>query len=276
MKLSEMFENYIEHLRLYNSAGYVSFICKEYKSIKEYFGDVDSSKIDVNALKKYITDLRNLNLSANTINKHISTIKRVYNFNEIDNYFSKIKKIKEKFVTFGLCEDDPKKTLELACKNISLQSQLILHVLYDTGVRLNELLNIESKNVDLKHRTILLTTTKTGNDRIIYISKTTKKLATSFCKKAILRKYFFANEKGEKLKPSAIQSLFARIRRRLGIKNFSPHRLRHSLSTELYHNGANIVLISTILGHSNVNTTKRYIHPDLKQNLKMFDKFHKE
>ena len=149
-------------------------------------------------------------------------------------------------------------------------------MLYDTGVRLNELLNIESKNVDLKHRTILLTTTKTGNDRIIYISKTTKKLATSFCKKAILRKYFFANEKGEKLKPSAIQSLFSRIRRRLGIKNFSPHRLRHSLSTELYHNGANIVLISTILGHSNVNTTKRYIHPDLKQNLKMFDKFHKE
>ena len=70
--------------------------------------------------------------------------------------------------------------------------------------------------------------------------------------------------------------MFARIRRRLKIKNFFPHRLRHSLCTELYHNGANIVLISTILGHSNVNTTKRYIHPDLKQNLKMFDKYHKE
>ena len=52
MKLSEMFENYIEHLRLYNSSGYVSFISKEYKSIKEYFKDVDSSEIDVNALKK--------------------------------------------------------------------------------------------------------------------------------------------------------------------------------------------------------------------------------
>ena len=69
--------------------------------------------------------------------------------------------------------------------------------------------------------------------------------------------------------------MFARIRRRLKIKNFSPHRLRHSLCSELYHNGANKVLISTILGHSNVNTTKRYVHPDLKRNLKMFDKYHK-
>ena len=161
-----------------------------------------------------------------------------------------------------------------ACENISLQNKIILHVFYDTSVRLHELVNIESSNVDLKHRTILLTTTKTWNNRVVYISEHTKKLATSFCKKADLRKYLFVNEKGEKLKVSAIESLFARIRKRLGIKNFSPHRLRHSLSTKLYHNGANILLISNILGHSNVNTTRRYIHPDLRKNLKMFDRAH--
>lgn len=207
-------------------------------------------------------------------NKHISTIKRLFAFHDIDNNFNKVKKIKEKFVTFGTCEDDPVEVIAKACENISLQNQIILHVFYDTGVRLHELVNIESSNVDLKHRTILLTTTKTGNNRIVYISETTKKLATSFCKKAINRKYLFVNEKGEKLKVSAIKSLFARIRKRLGIKNFSPHRLRHSLSTELYHNGANILLISNILGHSNVNTTRRYIHPDLKENLRMYDIVH--
>lgn len=274
MKLSEMFNSYIMHLRLYNSEGYVSYMLKESKAILSYFGDVDSDDITVDAIKQFMFDLKERELSANTINKHVSTIKRLYAFHEIDNHFSKIKKIKEKFVTFGTCEDDPVKVLELACKNISLQNQIILHIFFDTGVRLNELVNIESKNVDLKNRCILLTTTKTGNDRYVYISNATKKLATSFCKKAILSKYLFTNQKGEKLKVNAIESMFARIRRRLGIKNFSPHRLRHSLSTELYHNGANIVLISNILGHSNVNTTRRYIHPDLKKNLKMFDRAH--
>lgn len=94
-------------------------------------------------------------------------------------------------------------------------------------------------------------------------------------KKLLSRKYLFVNKNGNKLQRSAIESMFARIRKRLKIKNFSPHRLRHSLSTEMYHNGANILLISNILGHSNVNTTKRYIHPDLKNNLKMFDRAHK-
>ena len=42
----------------------------------------------------------------------------------------------------------------------------------------------------------------------------------------------------------------------------------------MYHNGANILLISNILGHSNVNTTRRYIHPDLKENLRMYDIAH--
>ena len=274
MKLSEMFEAYIQHLRLYNSEGYVSYTIKEYKSIISYFGDIDSSELTVDKLKIFMAYLKEQNLSANTINKHISSIKRIFAFHEIDNHFSKIKKIKEKFVTFGTCEDDPEKVILKACENISLQNKIILHVFYDTGVRLHELVNIESSNVDLKHRTILLTTTKTGNNRVVYISEHTKKLATSFCKKAILRKYLFVNDKGEKLKVSAIESLFARIRKRLGIKNFSPHRLRHSLSTEMYHNGANILLISNILGHSNVNTTRRYIHPDLKENLRMYDKAH--
>ena len=274
MILSEMFNKYIQHLRLYNSEGYVSYMNKEAKSILSYFGDIDSSELTVDMLKQYMFDLKEQNLSANTINKHISSIKRIYTFHEIDNHFNKIKKIKEKFVTFGTCEDDPIKIIEKASEFISLQNKIILHILHDTGVRLHELVNIESANVDLKHRTILLTTTKTGNNRVVYISQTTKKLATSFCKKAISRKYLFVNQNGEKIKVNAVESMFARIRKRLGIKNFSPHRLRHSLSTEMYHNGANILLISNILGHSNVNTTRRYVHPDLKKNLQMFDKFH--
>ena len=276
MKLTEMFKIYIEHLKLYNSLGYVSYTLKEERCIIEYFGDLDSSSINSSDLKKYILFLKEKNLSSNTINKHISTIKRLYAFHNIENDFYKIKKIKEKFVTFGTCEDNPLEILNQVCQNLSLQNKIILYIFYDTGIRLNELINIESKNVNLKDRYILLTTTKTGNDRYVFISKKTKALATSFCKKALNRKYLFVNQKGQKLKASAIESLFARIRKKLKIRNFSPHRLRHSLSTELYNNGVNILLISNILGHSNVNTTRRYIHPDLKVNLKMFDKGHQQ
>ena len=76
-----------------------------------------------------------------------------------------------------------------------------------------------------------------------YSVRLIKDLATETLAKSDLK-----SVKGKYVKSSSLKSY---------LRNFNSHRLRHSLSTELYKNRANI------LGHSNVNTNKRYIHPDL-------------
>lgn len=275
MQLKKMFDDYLEYIKLFLSEGYVEYQREQAKQILKYFDpETDSSEIKDKSLFGYIKFLKENELSANTINKYISTIKRVFNFCEMPNDFKKVKKLKEPFVTYGLPSENPVAIIKSCESFLSDQSMLILYILLDTGVRLHELLNIEIANIDFKNRNILLTTTKTGVNRYVFFTEKTKKFATSFCQKAKNKKYLFENPKThEKLKNSAIESLFARIRSKLKIKKFSPHRLRHNLSTSLFNNGANIMLITSILGHSNPIVTQRYIHPNLKSSLKMYDEF---
>lgn len=276
MTLDDLFSGFIDSLILYNSEGYVSYSKKEQATIKKYFGNCDISQINYKTCTEFMLHLKNDGYSANTINKHISHIKRLFKFNDINSDIFKIRKIKEKFITFGTCEDDPEEVINKILPSLSLQNKLIIVLLYDTGVRLNELLNIEYENVDWDNRTILLTTTKTGRERYVFFTKEFKKLATTFRKKHNSKWLFYNPKNCDKLKKSAIESLFARIRKKLGIRNFSPHRLRHSLSTEMYSNGCDLIQICSILGHSNVNTTKRYIHPDLEKERANYDEFHKK
>lgn len=273
MTLLEMYKNYIAHLKIYNSPGYVSYTERMQKSITKYFGDIDSEELTKEVVMDYIIHQKQT-LSANTINKNLSYLKRLCYFNEVECKFQRVQKLKEKFVTFGTCKDDPVEVITKVSKYLSLKNQLILYLFYDTGVRLNELVNIEYKNVDLENRRIYLSKTKTNNPRWIFFSEKTKKLATQFLKNNTFKKYLFELPNGEHITCNSIESIFKRIRQKLKIERFSPHRLRHSLSTELYENGADLILISRILGHSNVDTTKRYLHPDLSTNLKMYDKYH--
>ena len=279
MTMLTMFNNYLEYLVLYNAPGYVSYEKQQFKFFEMYydgFASMDSSFFTKDKILALMSDLKKKGLSFNTINKHVSFLKRIYKFNNVECPFQSIKKLHEKFVTFGTTKEDPLDVFKQLEGVVSLQSLTILYLFYDTGIRLNELLNIEVRNVFLEKRCIFLTTTKTNKDRYVYFSNHTKKLVAKHLNLSGNKGYLFTNKDGGKLKESAIESLFARIRRKLKITNFSPHRLRHSLSSEMYNNGCDLILISDILGHSNLNTTRRYIHPNINKNLEKYDNFHKK
>ena len=71
---------------------------------------------------------------------------------------------------------------------------------------------------------------------------------------------------------SCVEQIFSRIRKRFGLDKFSPLMLRHTFSTNLYNNRADLVFIETVMGHSNTETTKRYIHTDVKANRDKYDR----
>lgn len=141
---------------------------------------------------------------------------------------------------------------------MSIQNRLIIMLLLDTGVRRNELLHIELKNIDLINNRILLTETKTKKDRYVFFRDETKyKYIIPYMKTISSSKYLF------NISSNGFMSLFERIKKRLNFSKFHAHMLRHTHATLLLKNNANLELIRILLGHSNLNTTKKYLHSNL-------------
>ena len=266
MLLSSLTFNYMKDVKLYCSGGTLDFTKQHAKELLRELGDFDSSRLSHDKVVDYIYYLRKKGNSNSTINKKIDLLRRIYKFNKLSlTPFCDIHKLKEPFITFGLLDSNI--PYDIIFKGVSPKNRLIILLFRDTGIRLNELLHIRCKNVDLTRRCIYLETTKTNHPRFVYFTESTAH---------VLRSYL-STVSGSLLFPgssvSSIECLFSRIRSHYGLKNISPHRFRHSFSTNLYLKGCDLLYISRVLGHSSVETTKRYIHSSIDYDLIKYDRF---
>jgi integrase/recombinase XerD len=138
--------------------------------------------------------------------------------------------------------------------------KLIVMMLYSSGLRLSELINLKVKDLELDERVGWVRTGKGEKDRMFIISE---KLIGEL-RKLIERKnpedYVFDGRKG-KLSPRSVQKIVATAVKKAGInKKVSPHTFRHSFATHLLEAGENIRKIQELLGHASLNTTQVYTH----------------
>jgi integrase/recombinase XerC/integrase/recombinase XerD len=267
-----MYDAYMKNVKLYNSVGMLNYVKAHRKPILNAFGELPPSDISKAVVLKYIEEEKARGLSHATINKHVALLKVVFRFNgfkELDFY--SIKKLPEQFITYGHLDFDKQKVVYSFLSSLDLRDRCIIVLLMDTGCRLNELINIEVANIDFDTRSIKLTRTKTNRVRFVYFTPSTSKLLKRLLKKEN-HKYLFLTRSKKQMTSSAMECLFYRIRQKFGLKHFSPHMLRHTLSTNLYNAGSDLIFIGSILGHASIQTTKRYIHTDIKSNLKLYDK----
>lgn len=217
-------------------------------------------------LINFILEQHKHGVKNSTINKRIKPLKLMFKFNGLENEILNIVKLKEDKATFGALS-----TFELKClvkylnySKIKLSNKLLFYLLIDTGVRVNELLNIKVKNINLFNKTILLEVTKTKKNRIVPFTDATLNLLELYLKE--YRGEFLFN-----LKYSGIKSLFCRVQKKLGLSKFHPHMLRHTLASKLHKNGVSVIVIKDIMGHTNITTTERYIHFDLDDMLNVYN-----
>jgi integrase/recombinase XerD len=143
----------------------------------------------------------------------------------------------------------------------------MLELMYASGLRISELLNIKMSDIDLINATVLVNG-KGSKERIIPIGDYAIYYVNLYIKEARnnllhnkVNDYLFLNNRGEKI---SRQAFFKTIKELAKIKrinvNFSPHTLRHSFATHMLENGADLRSIQTLLGHSNISTTQIYTH----------------
>lgn len=138
----------------------------------------------------------------------------------------------------------------------NIKHQLIIEVLYSSGLRLSELINICIEDIDFKDHIIRVRQGKGNKDRLTIISKQTAAKLKDFKKTGRI----FEGRKG-KYSAKSVQLVLENAAKKAGItQKVTPHMLRHSFATHLLEQGVDIRYIQALLGHSRLQTTQIYTH----------------
>ena len=165
-----------------------------------------------------------------------------------------------------LIESDAKREDFLAKRD-----HAIIILLYASGLRVSELVNLKLQDVNLRQRTMRILG-KGRKERIVPFSNLALEAINDYlqnCRNLILEKNgidkpsnaLFLNNKGEQITTRGVQYVLKKIEEKTGINlDLHPHKMRHTFATHLLEKGADLRTIQEILGHTSLDTTQVYTH----------------
>jgi len=141
----------------------------------------------------------------------------------------------------------------------TLKSKLMLQLLYSSGLRVSELVNLKKEDINFSENIGWVRAGKGKKDRMFVFSKKLSKKLQRFIDKH--QDFDFLFSKGRHLTTRNIQKIVQKAAKKAGInKQVHPHSLRHSYATHLLEAGVDIRKIQILLGHASLNTTELYTH----------------
>ena len=139
------------------------------------------------------------------------------------------------------------------------RSQILLKLLYASGLRVSELVNLHLG--DIEGTSIMVRHGKGGKDRMTILPQSLATEVQQYIRHHRLTNLLFPSRKGTALTTRNVQAIIVRAAKRAGInKHVTPHKLRHSFATHLLEAGTDVRVIQELLGHSNLQTTQIYTH----------------
>ena len=146
------------------------------------------------------------------------------------------------------------------------RDSLILEMLYATGVRVSELVNIKLSDISLSENSIKVLG-KGNKERIVYFENVCKKRLNLYLNdgyKVLNKKnskYLFLNNNGNQITTRGIEYILDKIIKKTALeKNISPHMIRHSFATHLLNEGCELTSVQELLGHESLTATSIYTH----------------
>ncbi|AMV61566.1 Tyrosine recombinase XerD [Pediococcus damnosus] len=166
-------------------------------------------------------------------------------------------------------------------KPLGIRDRTLLEVMYATGLRVSETVNLKLDDLRLEMG-LISTIGKGDKQRIMPIGDVAIHWLTVYlsgARKQLLRgqdcPFVFLNNHGKQLTRQGIWKNLKAIVKKAGItKNVTPHTLRHSFATTLLENGADLRTVQELLGHSDISTTQIYTHVTKKHLTEVYNKYH--
>jgi integrase/recombinase XerC len=162
---------------------------------------------------------------------------------------------------------------------IEIRDRAILELLYSSGLRLAELIDLDIGDVDLADQTVRVTG-KGNKDRIVPVGRHARRAIKNWLKVRgeFARgegKAMFVSNKGSRLSARSVQSRVSHWARRQGMNTrVYPHLFRHSFATHLLESSHDLRGVQELLGHANIGTTQIYTHLDFQHLAQIYDKTH--
>ena len=289
MRIIEQFISYIQAERRYSP-----LTAKSYQRDLERYGDYMSAaygvdnlcKVSTPMVKSFLVSLKDEGLSNRSINRMISTLKTFYKYCLREGLMEKspmfgIKNLKQpkNLVKFVPENDINKVSFENKDEYTIKRDELLFEILYQTGIRKAELIGLRDQDVDkLEMRVKVLG--KRNKERFIPVSR---ELLAMIGHYQALRDDSFEvhadrlllNDKGEEMTPYFVYNKVHRMLESVtSLKQKSPHVLRHTFATHLLDEGASLVAIQKLLGHTDLATTQVYAHNTIEQLKKIHQQAH--
>ena len=225
------------------------------------------------------------NFSKRTVNRKISSLKAYFQFlwkqgEEIQNPFVKTKSLKTPRLLVENPNEEDLDKLFSDLDSLEFENQkrdkLLLALLYCTGIRREELINIKLYDFQNQLDTLKVLG-KRKKERIIPVNSFLKSILKVYLAERIElgNNYLFQDKKGNKLNPKFVYSLIKKYLNSVStISSASPHKLRHAFATHMLDNGADINSIKELLGHSSLAATQVYTHNSIEKLKLVYEKTH--
>ena len=268
LEIIKTFNNYIL-TKNYSENTRISYINDLYYFY--IFVHKDLIKVKEDDIRDYLEYLNLNKEKPSSVRRKISTLKTFYKFLYLNNYIDKkdypLVKIvypkQEKRLPKFVYYNDLLEILNESLKDSDgIRDRLIIEMLYATGVRVSELVNIKYNDIDFNNRRIRVCG-KGNKERIVYYGEYAEEILKKYIDthKKNNENYLFTNSKGGNLTDRGVRYIIDKIMNKLSIKvHVTPHVIRHTFATDMLNNGCDIRIVQELLGHSSLKTTEIYTH----------------
>ncbi|MBZ0246876.1 MAG: tyrosine-type recombinase/integrase [Cyclobacteriaceae bacterium] len=287
MELRPEVEQYIKHIECVRR--YSKHTITAYRTDLKQFsyflkGDLlTASRKDV---REFLIDLQANKYSFRSINRKLEVLRSFYRyyrkFTDFENYpcsFVRNLRFEKPRGTYLTVEKirEVLDAIQPGGNRKIVRDQLVLELLYQTGCRADEIINLRKKDVNFRKRQIKVVG-KGKVERLIPLSKRVVKLIKvhlKLWKDKNTGLFLLTNNKGKPLYPMYLWRLIRKYFKvnTIGV-GVSAHTIRHSCATHLYHNRAPIKAIRDLLGHRSLRSTEAYLHLDLKSLIRIYNDSH--
>ena len=251
-------------MRNFSKYTYDSYLGKA-KDIMKYFGTKALEDVTTEELReyllKYLKDERKL--GDRSINYYNSVIRFIYEVT-LDKVLNKkqLPMRKRKKTVYKVLTKKELSTFFNCVDNFKYKT--IFMLAYGSGLRIGEIVNLRVEDIDSKNMRIFVREGKGNKERYTILSKQSLEMLRTYWGKYRPNKRrgrIFLGETGQAITVGVIREHFRKYRRKAKINEKATlHTLRHNFATNLIENGATLIQVKELMGHSNIRSTMEYVH----------------
>lgn len=233
--------------------------------------------------RNYLSYLYSNNLKRTTVSRKISTLRTFYEFwmtqdTSVNNPFIQlVHPKKEQYLPQFFYEEEMEALFNTVSNDAKkgLRDRVVIELLYATGIRVSELVNIKVMDLDMNLPGVKVLG-KGNKERFVPFGEFCRQSIEQYLEKFKPLKskshpYLIVNMKGDPITERGVRYLLKDVvERTAGVTEIHPHKLRHTFATHLLNQGADLRTVQSLLGHVNLSTTGKYTHVSNQQLRKVY------